>query len=62
MKKVNDQKAMAVVGGAMGCVQVYHKMKNAEGEDICNISVACEDKWGNTTTSSKPVKMDYCAE
>nr|WP_142016772.1 DUF4762 family protein [Serratia fonticola] len=61
MKKINNQKAMTVVGGAMGCVQVYNKSLSSEGKVTCNVTVACEDKWGNTTTSSKPVDMANCA-
>lgn len=61
MKKIDTQKAMTIVGGAMGCVQVYEKTISSAGQPVCTIVVACEDKWGNTSTSSKPVDMSRCA-
>lgn len=61
MQKIDQQKAKKIVGGAMGCVQVYNKSLSSDGKVTCNVTVACEDKYGNTTTSSKLVDMSYCA-
>lgn len=60
MKKINTQKAMAIIGGEMGCVQVYSKAL-VDGKVTCNTVVACQDKWGNTSTSSKPTDLANCA-
>ncbi|WP_431224836.1 DUF4762 family protein [Serratia sp. L9] len=60
MKKINTQKAMTIIGGEMGCLQVYNKTL-VDGKTTCNITVVCQDKWGDTTTSSKPTDLEKCA-
>lgn len=60
MKKINTTKAMNVIGGTLGCIQVYNKTI-VDGKEVCNITVACEDKFGGTSTSSRPTDIGSCS-
>ncbi|AGB83553.1 hypothetical protein D781_3330 [Serratia sp. FGI94] len=60
MQKLVQDKAMSVIGGAWGCT-VSHSLSPSSQGPTCYQSVGCVDKFGNVTSSSKPVELNECA-
>ncbi|MBH1932188.1 Uncharacterised protein [Serratia rubidaea] len=60
MQKLAQGKAMSVIGGAWGC-SVSHNISPSSKGPACYRTVGCVDKFGNVTSSSKPVELNECA-
>ncbi|WBF46613.1 DUF4762 family protein [Serratia rubidaea] len=60
MQKLAQGKAKSIIGGAWGC-QVSHSLSPSAKGPVCYRTVGCVDKFGNVTSSSKPVELNECA-
>lgn len=60
MQKLTQGKATNVIGGAWGC-KVSHSLSPSTSGVTCYRTVGCVDKFGNVTSSSKPVELNECA-
>ncbi len=60
MQKLAQGKAMSIIGGAWGC-KVSHNVSPSSSGLVCYRTVGCVDKFGNVTSSSKPVELNECA-
>ncbi|CAE1148799.1 DUF4762 family protein [Serratia sp. JUb9] len=60
MQKLAQGEAMNIIGGAWGC-KVSHSLSPSSSGLACYRTVGCVDKFGNVTSSSKPVELNECA-